>query len=163
MIKAVFFSTADVTARTHVAVIGSDIAKSLYGDSDPIGQDLKINNQIFSVVGIFDSESKSSLNETVIIPYKSARLILNSTDVGTYTFVCKDGFESDRAVNQAESYMGKVFSDNSKYSIKSNYNSGMVSRNSAYCSYSFSYYTNYKLLQFGHVCRLSFKNHKKLI
>ena len=81
---------------------------------NPIGQDLKINNQIFSVVGIFDSESKSSLNETVIIPYKSARLILNSTDVGTYTFVCKDGFESDRAVNQAESYMGKVFSDNSK-------------------------------------------------
>lgn len=125
--KGRFFSTADVTARTHVAVIGSDIAKSLYGDSDPIGQDLKINNQIFSVVGIFDSESKSSLNETVIIPYKSARLILNSTDVGTYTFVCKDGFESDRAVNQAESYMGKVFSDNSKYSIKSNYNSGMVS------------------------------------
>ena len=37
-----------------------------------------------------------------------------------------DGFESDRAVNQAESYMGKVFSDNSKYSIKSNYNSGMA-------------------------------------
>lgn len=125
--KGRFFSTSDVTARTHVAVVGSDIAKSLYGDSDPIGQDLKVNNQIFSVVGIFDSESKSSLNETVVIPYKSARLILNSTDIGAYTFVCKDGFDSDKAVNQAENYMGKVFSDKSKYSIKSNYNSGMVS------------------------------------
>lgn len=46
--KGRFFSTSDVTARTHVAVVGSDIAKSLYGDSDPIGQDLKVNNKFLA-------------------------------------------------------------------------------------------------------------------
>ena len=47
-----FFSDADVRTAARVIVIGQTLADSLYPGADPIGQDLRVMNLPFRVVGV---------------------------------------------------------------------------------------------------------------
>src|SRR5262249_23526629 len=44
----------EVLARRAVAIIGKDVRDELFPNSDPIGKDLKINGQPFTVAGLAD-------------------------------------------------------------------------------------------------------------
>ena len=47
------FTAQDVAAYNHVAVIGSDLAKTLFGANiDPVGQNIRLKNISFRVVGV---------------------------------------------------------------------------------------------------------------
>jgi len=66
----------DLEARTHVAVIGSEIAASLYEGIDPIGQNIKLRGANFKVIGVMESVGSSMMgsNDTrVIIPFTTAQ------------------------------------------------------------------------------------------
>ena len=47
-----FLSTEDLDRKTKVAVLGAGIAQDLFGDTNPIGQRVKIGSSSFSVVGV---------------------------------------------------------------------------------------------------------------
>ena len=46
------FTKSDVDSFNHVAVIGSDLAKTLFGSNDPIGQFIRMKNVSFRVTGV---------------------------------------------------------------------------------------------------------------
>jgi putative ABC transport system permease protein len=47
------FTASDVAGYSHVAVIGSDLAKTLYGpNSDPVGESFRLKNTTFRIVGV---------------------------------------------------------------------------------------------------------------
>jgi putative ABC transport system permease protein len=48
------FTQNDVDSLNHVAVIGSDLATTLFGASDPIGQTIRLANVDFRVVGVLE-------------------------------------------------------------------------------------------------------------
>ena len=47
---------SDMEMSRRVAVIGKDIAKKLFPNSDPIGQDIRVDEGIFTVIGIFQEK-----------------------------------------------------------------------------------------------------------
>ena len=50
------FTDQDVAAYNHVTVIGSDLAKTLFGTNiDPIGKSIRLGNNSFRVVGVLKS------------------------------------------------------------------------------------------------------------
>jgi len=53
--KGRFISEMDVRNASKVAVIGHELAKDLYGQNDPIGKELKIDESRFLVVGVLTS------------------------------------------------------------------------------------------------------------
>ena len=68
----------EVEGGRNVAIIGSEVAKALFPNGDPIGETVKINNLKFKVVGTIKKEGESFLGTpsndyTVIIPYTSFR------------------------------------------------------------------------------------------
>ena len=68
----------DLDARTQVAVIGSEIADTLYEGEDPIGQNIKLRGANFKVVGVMESVGSSMFgsNDTrVIVPFTPAQRI----------------------------------------------------------------------------------------
>lgn len=81
------FSAADVNARNFVAVISEAAASELFGDSDPIGQQVKINNQVFGVVGIFGGRLGYEPGGMAIVPSRSSRILLGAQDVNSYVYV----------------------------------------------------------------------------
>jgi putative ABC transport system permease protein len=51
-----FISSANVTARSAVIVLGSEIAKTLFDTADPVGQNVRVNNQNFRVIGVMEAK-----------------------------------------------------------------------------------------------------------
>lgn len=47
-----FFDAADLASTARVAVIGTKVARQLFGSSDPVGRQLRINNIPFDIKGI---------------------------------------------------------------------------------------------------------------
>lgn len=66
----------DIDGRASVAVIGSRVARQLFGLSDPVGQTMKVRNKNFRVVGVLPPKGQVSLfnvDDMVIIPYTTAQ------------------------------------------------------------------------------------------
>ncbi len=51
-----FVTSANVTARSAVVVLGSQIAQELFDTGEPVGQSVRINGQTFRVVGVMQSK-----------------------------------------------------------------------------------------------------------
>jgi putative ABC transport system permease protein len=73
-----FFSAQDVTGAQKVAVLGSVVANTLFGDDiDPTGQIIRIGrqgqNQPFKVIGVMASKGQSAMgqdqDDTIFVPY----------------------------------------------------------------------------------------------
>jgi putative ABC transport system permease protein len=69
------FSEADVRGATKVCVIGRTVATQLFPDSDPIGQNLRIRNIPFRILGVLTAKGFNYFgqdqDDIVIIPYTS--------------------------------------------------------------------------------------------
>lgn len=75
----IFFSDGDVIARTSVAVIGSEIKKELFGDSDAVGETIKFYDRNFKVIGVFDKVGQIGafdLDNNILIPVTTANQYL---------------------------------------------------------------------------------------
>ncbi|HEX2099173.1 MAG TPA: ABC transporter permease [Candidatus Synoicihabitans sp.] len=69
------FNETDVRSANKVAVIGKTVADQVFGDTDPIGQTMRIRNIPFTVVGVLKAKGFNFFgqdqDDTVIIPYSS--------------------------------------------------------------------------------------------
>jgi putative ABC transport system permease protein len=73
-----FFSDAENMHRADVAVIGPDIAKTLYPDMDPLGKPLMIQGVSYEVIGVLEPRKgqlvkDQSADKAVMVPYRSYR------------------------------------------------------------------------------------------
>ena len=50
-----FITQSDYRARSRVAVLGSEVAKTLFGEMDPTGQSIRIGGRQFQVIGVLES------------------------------------------------------------------------------------------------------------
>ncbi len=70
------FTDQDVRAAAKVAVIGSAAAEELFGDEDPLGEIIRIQNVPFTVTGVLKpkgtSVSGSDNDDNVFVPYTTA-------------------------------------------------------------------------------------------
>ncbi len=70
-----FFTEEECRRRARVALIGRTTLKELFGEENPIGKDIKINRQSFTVIGILPEKGSSGFrdnDDTVIIPLQTA-------------------------------------------------------------------------------------------
>ncbi len=70
-------------AYAKVAVLGATSATDLFGDADPVGKTIKINNAIFRVVGLLASKGGSSFanqDDMVFVPLTTMQKVLAGVD-----------------------------------------------------------------------------------
>jgi len=69
------FTEADVRSGTKVCVIGKTVATQLFPDLDPIGQNIRIRNIPFKIVGVLTSKGFNYFgqdqDDVMVIPYTS--------------------------------------------------------------------------------------------
>jgi putative ABC transport system permease protein len=67
----------DVDGATKVAMLGQTTAQNLFGDSDPLGQVVRIKKVPFTVIGILDRKGQNSWgqdqDDVVLIPLSTAK------------------------------------------------------------------------------------------
>jgi putative ABC transport system permease protein len=82
--EGAFFNDQQVNTHARVAVIGADLATSLYGQTSNLtGQEVRLNGQTFTIIGLLKSKGGSSFGSSdnqVIIPLTTARdRVINRT------------------------------------------------------------------------------------
>ena len=76
----------DMQNYNQVCVIGAEAAKIFFGTVDPVGKEIKINGNKFTVVGVYaprGEEGENSINQMdniFVIPYTMTRLLGGSVD-----------------------------------------------------------------------------------
>jgi putative ABC transport system permease protein len=73
-----FFSQAENLHRSDVAIIGPDVAKSLYPSGEPLGKPVLVNGVSYEVIGVLGPRKGSLLKEQsadkgVYVPYRAYR------------------------------------------------------------------------------------------
>jgi putative ABC transport system permease protein len=81
-----FISASDVSSKSRVAVVGSQVVTDLFGGLDPVGKQIKINGILFQVVGVVKSQGSGgfgfSRDTTTYIPITTAFARLSRQRVG---------------------------------------------------------------------------------
>jgi len=80
-----FFSDAENMHRADVAVIGPDIAKTLYPNDDPIGKPILVDGVSYEVIGVLEKRKgqlvkDQSADKEVMVPYRTYRKHLPMDD-----------------------------------------------------------------------------------
>jgi putative ABC transport system permease protein len=80
-----FISASDVTNKSRVAVVGSQVVTDLFGGLDPVGQSIKINGIQFKVIGVMKSQGSGgfgfSRDSTTYVPITTAMARLSNSRV----------------------------------------------------------------------------------
>jgi len=77
--EGTMFTDTDVKQMARVAVIGSNVKKELFGDSDAIGKRIKIKNINVRVIGIFPPtgvKMMMNVDDIVVMPYTTVQKVL---------------------------------------------------------------------------------------
>ncbi|MBD2682602.1 MULTISPECIES: ABC transporter permease, partial [Nostoc] len=70
-----FFTDIDIKRQNQVTVLGEDLAQRLFGNLNPIGEQLRIKNSSFQVIGVFKGKGSSigtNYDEAALIPVTTA-------------------------------------------------------------------------------------------
>ena len=102
-----FISTDNMNKRDRVAVIGTTVAENLFGSENPVGRNIRVNNQPFRVIGLLESKGQSSMgqdqDDVVIIPLTTAQeRMLGITYVQSISVQVKDALYMDQVQEDIE-------------------------------------------------------------
>lgn len=84
-----FFSDADINNRKKVCIVGTYQVMEYFGGVNPIGDTIKINGDIFEIIGVYEKQGDStemSADNKVTIPYTTAMRFFKTKNVQTFYF-----------------------------------------------------------------------------
>ena len=116
------FTARDVAVSARVCVLGQTVSTALFGSDSSVGQEVRLNNVIFTVCGVLASKGANLMgmdqNDTVIVPWTSMRNRLTrsggqpSSGSSSSTYFRKDIYPTtsvalypDRDATQAANYL----------------------------------------------------------
>lgn len=91
-----FFTEEELKRRDKVALIGTTVARELFGDKDPLGETMKINLINFKIIGILPAKGSNTFHDqddTVVIPVTTAMYRVLGKDYIDTIFVEANGPE----------------------------------------------------------------------
>lgn len=123
------FSTSEIEGGRAVAIIGSDIATTLFEGTSPLGKSIAIGGKTFEVVGVLASKGSGmgmgmNMDLQVLIPITAARASFDVATSGVSVSVLPDNPQLlDGAMAQAEGLFrlvrGLSAADESDFQIQS--------------------------------------------
>ena len=109
-----FFTEEEDKTMARVAVLGSDTARDLFGEDDPINKDIKIKKTTFNIIGVMARRGTSGFqnqDNQVFVPLKTAQKLLLGIDYISFARLKVDAPEN---VNDAMDYTRMVLRERHK-------------------------------------------------
>jgi putative ABC transport system permease protein len=76
-----FFDQADTRSMRRVAVLGATVAQTLFGDTDPVGQQIRLRDVPFDVIGVLEGKGQTAegrdQDDVILAPYTTVRTRLS--------------------------------------------------------------------------------------
>ena len=102
-----FLSELDLQRNLPVTVLGAELADRMFGDSDPLGQRVRIDNISFQVIGVLEEKGSSvglNYDETAVVPITtmSSRLVGEISPFGIELTYVAASIEDEESMGAAE-------------------------------------------------------------
>jgi putative ABC transport system permease protein len=98
-----FINPIDMKLKRRVAFLGNELAETLFGASDPVGQIVRIHSSPFKIVGVMQSKIQNSSygggrdKDKVIIPATTLQLLTGEKHLENFIFTARDVTRTDQA------------------------------------------------------------------
>ena len=116
-----FINGDDVETRRSVAVIGAYVAQELFGVQDPLNQQIKLNNEVFTVVGVLTAKStnlaQGSDDDMIIVPYSRATRLIRNANINAFAVTATSVNHMDAATAAINNFLLAKFRTESSYTI----------------------------------------------
>lgn len=102
--SGVFISDTDNATLRKVAVLGPTAASNLFGTSDPVGSQIRINGQLLTVIGVTTAKGGSGFqnpDDAIYVPLATAmKILFGATHISTISVEAKSADTMTDAQNQ---------------------------------------------------------------
>ncbi|MDR2195035.1 MAG: ABC transporter permease [Gallionellaceae bacterium] len=100
------FADSDVRSATQVVLLGQTVVQNLFGDEDPIGKTIRINNSPYTILGVLAKKGQSldgrDQDDTAVVPVTTAQRKLFGTRFGGSVRFIMAQADSDDAMPRVE-------------------------------------------------------------
>ncbi len=108
--KGEFFTSKDIQYKKKVAVLGNTVAEELFGEENPIGEKIRINNTPFIVIGVLTEKGETGIgndqDDVVLAPITTVLSRLKGGNKINMIYISTTDKESlDEAQLEAEQIM----------------------------------------------------------
>jgi len=115
-----FIMPIDVDYRQKVTLVGTAIVNDIFNGENPVGKKMKINGQIFTVVGVLEQRANSqdqSDDDQVIIPVTVAQRLTRNAIIRNFALKITDGNKSDAVMNYINDFLMKIYNDSTAFRV----------------------------------------------
>lgn len=108
-----FILPIDVKYNNKVVVLGSQIAKDIFGFENPLHKYVKLNGVKYKVVGIFDKDTSAlnSTNDKIYAPITSVQRLIKNIYVSNLYLKVNDTDSIDNTMSIIEKKLDKIFDE----------------------------------------------------
>ena len=107
-----FIDTEDVRLQRRVVFIGSEVARKLFGNVEPVGEEVRLRGMSFTVIGVQKEKVQLSNygrpdSQSVFIPYTTAGQVWNTEDLSALVYQAMDSALAPRTETQVKDVLAK--------------------------------------------------------
>lgn len=118
--KGRFLMDSDLENRQKVALIGTAVVNTLFADKDPLGEKIKINGTIFTVVGVLaevESGETSTQDDYIIVPVSVAQRLGRNTSIRNFSVQAVNADDVDAIIEKLDAFLLDIFDNENAYRV----------------------------------------------
>ena len=103
-----FFTEREVKSRAKVAVLGREVAEALFPDQDPVGQQIRIRNTPFKVIGVLAEKGDSMMGSQDDVILAPSTTVLYRLSGSQYLRMIVASAVSEEQMGAAQKEIGEI-------------------------------------------------------
>ena len=115
-----FLIQNDVDSMQKVAIIGTAVVNDIFEGGNPLGEKMKINGQMFSVVGVLeekDDGQDDGADDMVIIPITVAQRLFSTSTIRNFAIQATSPDTVESAMDKLEAFLTKTYKDSDAFRV----------------------------------------------
>jgi len=115
-----FIVQNDLDNMQKVAVIGTAVVNDIFEGKNPIGEKIKINGQMFSVIGVLEEKDDGQDNgadDMVIIPVTVAQRLFSSGTIRNFSIQATSPDTVESAMEKLETFLTKPYKSSDAFRV----------------------------------------------
>lgn len=115
-----FFSDYDIESRKKVCIVGTYQVLEYFGGVNPVGQGIKINGELFEIIGVYKEagdSSETSADNKITIPYTTAMRFFKTKNIQTFYFWAKSEDVVEFATNHLKMHITRSLGTDQGFSV----------------------------------------------
>lgn len=115
-----FILDFDLEYRQNVALVGTAVVNELFDKVNPIGEKIKINGQIFKIVGILEERANGATrsdDDQIIIPVTSSRMVMRTSSIRNFAVEAASADKVKSAMEKLEAFLMDIYKNANAFRV----------------------------------------------